>query len=363
LSLPKILFTGDIHIRLKNDRRYQRDLITFMQYLLTCVEQIKPDYVVIAGDLFDTKHPTTNELSLATSIISKVVLHTKLIVIPGNHDEPDNDDLHNTLQPMANLNINNLHILSTPDIYRFDGVDILAIPYIYRDKSQVLQELKDKHDAYTGENLIAVGHFWAENYMPIDPPPSEFVVTQAYMDSLDKVQIGILGHLHAYGQAHPKFFYTGSPYRITLGEQEAQKYMVLWDNGLKTIATPALPIRVLNFQSITQEDMSIENHIVVIKTKDLDIANMVAIDNLRRHFSAKNFVSVDLNLKKVQYRSREAENTTDTSLPAYIDDYTKRHDMLMQKQILLDLCGKIVSGQVTETTDYHTIKELNLEDL
>jgi DNA repair exonuclease SbcCD nuclease subunit len=363
LSLPKILFTGDIHIRLKNDRRYQKDLLTFMQYLLTCIDQIKPEYTIITGDLFDTKHPTTNELALATSIISKIVNNTKLIIIPGNHDEPDNDDLYNTLQPMANLNIKNLHILSTPDIYHFDGLDILAIPYIYRDKAQALQELKMKHDAYTGDNLIAIGHFWAENYMSVEPPASEFVVTQDYMSSLTKVQIGVLGHLHEYGQAHPKFFYTGSPYRITLGEQEAQKYMLLWDNGLKTIATPALPIKVLEFNKIMAEDMTLENHIIVIKTKDLDIANMVSIDNLRKHFSAKNFVSVDLNLKKIQYKANNLESTPDTSLPTYIDDYVKRHDLVQRKQLLIDLCSKIVAGQIADTTDYHTIKELYLEDL
>ena len=82
--IKTIFAFSDIHLRpLTRHVEYQEQ---FNKIILE-IERIKPDRVVIAGDIFHAKITITNELSQMISKLFKgIIKYSKLIIIPGNHD-------------------------------------------------------------------------------------------------------------------------------------------------------------------------------------------------------------------------------------------------------------------------------------
>lgn len=113
--INSIIATSDWHIRpIKRHDEYKEQFNKF----ITQVIKTKPDRVVIAGDLFHSKITVSNEM---TQIISKVLnvlaVHTKVIIIPGNHDAIINSNRVDSISPIVDM-------LNKPNIvyYKQSGV-------------------------------------------------------------------------------------------------------------------------------------------------------------------------------------------------------------------------------------------------
>lgn len=358
----KILWTGDVHIRLKDDPRYTKDLLSALRFILEQCEVNKPDLLVITGDLFETKHPTTAEMSLATKIFRRVLdLGAEIIFFPGNHDNPANEDLYHNLKPLENLGVKGLHIIEEPGLYSIKGFDALILPYVYQNRTEAMQTVKAAHDAYTGDKLYFLGHFWVDGYLEVIPPSSEFIVPLNYLQELTKCKMFLLGHIHNAGNVAPGVYYCGSPYRTTWGDFSQTKYIYLITDGIvQPIVTPVYPIRIVQFGGNVQEMMNITNTMVKIVADQLPVEKLPELHQLQKDLESRgNYVKVDLKLHGVQL-GENPDQDSPLTLDVFLDDYVKKNNLVPQQALITELCNQIVSGQITEDTHFSRIKELGL---
>lgn len=85
----KILHTGDWHIgRLLDQHSLIDDQRDALQAFLRIVDDVEPDVILIAGDLYDRAIPPREALELVDGVFTRLILddHIPVIVIGGNHD-------------------------------------------------------------------------------------------------------------------------------------------------------------------------------------------------------------------------------------------------------------------------------------
>jgi DNA repair exonuclease SbcCD nuclease subunit len=365
----RILSCADLHLKLKHDKRYKRDLITSLNFLVDTIESQKPEFFIVAGDIFDTKYPTATEYAVFTAFlnrISKLDVHT--ILIPGNHDTPNNSEEANTLKQFFNLKIDNLTVIHKPGIYNIYGLNILAIPYVHYDREEVLQMVKQLHDEYVGNDLILVGHFWVDSYK-IDNQDytqniHEFVVSEAYLKSLNKVKYYMLGHIHIGGRVFGNCYYLGSVFRTKTNETEPEKSILLFeDDKVTKIVSPAMGIKEVLISST--DDLNIDlsgitSTICHLKVKNLDIEFMSKINAVRKQLVDQgNYVYTDMDLKTIKFNA--VTNSKPENLSQFFTNWIKMNNLMAEETTIKTLIQGIINGNITEKTNFFDIKELNLK--
>lgn len=357
----KILHFGDLHIKLKQDKRYKKDLINIIRYILDVIKEERPDIVLAAGDIFDNKHPTPTESSLANAFIRRILdLGAELVLIPGNHDLPPQAGAHHNLHPLDNLKLKGLHVLSETDIYNVKGIDILAVPYVYLDQEAAKNRVKELHDSYAGQNLFLLGHAWVEGYMQVVPPSQEYVLSSQLIRSLHKVKYGAFGHIHHGGQIYGNFIYAGSPFRCSLGET-SDKYLYQWEDGIiKRFKTPALPILTIDYHSIPENIEEVTGHIIRLIAKNITVDVLPKISKLTDILTEKgNYVYTDVDLQKVTFAS--AQENTVLTIDQFAKDWLKKNDLVGYGKQIMAICNRIQSGEITSDTSPFDIPELEIK--
>ena len=362
----KMLLTADIHLKLKQDKRYKRDLVTTLKFLADTVEEEQPDIFIIAGDIFDTKYPTATEYALFTAFINRLSVQT--IIFPGNHDTPNNSEEANTLKQFFNLKIPNLSVFHKPGIYTVKGIDFLIIPYIHHNREEVLTEVKRLHDEYTGKELILLGHFWVDSYKVDNRDYSqnihEFIVTEAYLRALTKVKYYMLGHIHIGGQVFPNCNYPGAPFRTSLNEKEDKKFILRYDDqGITKIETPAIPITSIYIstpEQLNQDFSGIKERICQLSVSNLEMDFMAKINLLKKQLEDQgNYVYTSIDLKSVKFQS--VQSSKPTAMSDFFENYIKMNNLkdseLVFKQILQD----VINGSITDKSNFFDIKSLAIK--
>jgi len=99
--IKTIIAIADIHIRpLKRHEEFKEQFNKFIKEVI----KYKPDRVVIAGDLFHSKIIISNEMSqIMAKFLNTLSLHTKVIVIPGNHDAIINSNRLDSISPIVEM--------------------------------------------------------------------------------------------------------------------------------------------------------------------------------------------------------------------------------------------------------------------
>jgi exonuclease SbcD len=169
-------------------------------------------YVIVAGDVFNTRTPANIEREMFSDQISRLIDEgIKVIVIVGNHDV---GGLSNNLAPLKNISKDQLRIVIDPEILSLEeNVKLLCVPWLSKNKyncvnaneiTEVMEnkivELK-KELKFTDLNFF-VGHFTLEGgaigserfyYMGGDATiPFELLNDKIFTGGV------FLGHLHKY---------------------------------------------------------------------------------------------------------------------------------------------------------------------
>jgi exonuclease SbcD len=86
----KILITADWHIGKKlHNEDLSQDMILFFDWLLNTIKAEQIEYLLVAGDIFDTNNPSNEASRLYYSFLTRLsALKCKAIIIAGNHDSP-----------------------------------------------------------------------------------------------------------------------------------------------------------------------------------------------------------------------------------------------------------------------------------
>ena len=137
----RLIHTSDWHlgryfhgVHLTNDQSYV--LEQFCDY----VKDVRPDALVIAGDIYDRAVPPTDAVALLDDTLSKILLDYRVptIMIAGNHDSADRLHFGSRLLRKAGLYVYGVpSVLARPLILPDAYGDVAFLPLVYAEPSLV----------------------------------------------------------------------------------------------------------------------------------------------------------------------------------------------------------------------------------
>ena len=141
---PSFLAISDIHIGLNlyNQPELGADLRRLLSEACKLAVRLKVDYLVIAGDLYDTNKPTPDLIRSVRGEIEEARLHeVRVVGIAGDHDKPVHDESWTRISGIAPIN-------SVPQFAGRDYSD---------DPKQVMDEIRDSPNRLTAEWIFLHG--------------------------------------------------------------------------------------------------------------------------------------------------------------------------------------------------------------
>jgi DNA repair exonuclease SbcCD nuclease subunit len=194
----KILHTADLHLKKGEEQRLE-----IFTWLIQKAEELAVDYVVIAGDMFDSDTDAT----ILRPQIKKILRAAPLtfLIIPGNHDAT-------SFSKEYDYGNNVIQLVEKPfEIVERDRLTLCGIPYQDRRFNECIKNLPRDIDV-----VIAHGTLYDESFIYTMLDDEETRYMPMYPPHLENIARYVaLGHLHArsiekrYKNTH--VVYPGSP--------------------------------------------------------------------------------------------------------------------------------------------------------
>ncbi len=167
----KILHTSDWHLgKMLYGRRCHYEFKKFLLWLADEIEKQQADYLLVAGDIFDTTTPANSTQGLYYSFLHKVstTCCRHVVIIGGNHDSPSL--LHAPRKLLEHLNVTVVgsvssdpadEVLSLRDSQGNIELIICAIPFL-RDKDVRKAEAGETIDAKAQKLIQGIGKHYEQ---------------------------------------------------------------------------------------------------------------------------------------------------------------------------------------------------------
>ncbi len=265
----------------------------FRDALAKCVE-IRPDLILIAGDMFHVVRPSN--LTIQQTFREFASLRSKIdapvVIIGGNHDSPRSADTGCILDLLANL----------PGIYvahsqyeqiRLDDLDTSVFCLCHRALPH-LSSLKIEPDSASRRNIL-LAHGTVEGVVRHAYDLHELSRSQVISDDWDYIAFG---HYHCFTELAPNAYYSGSlEYASTSlwNETKVEKGFIEYDVDerklLKFHAVPTrdvIDLRTIDANGFTAPELNkiIEHRIGGIEGGHADKIVRLVIENLPRSVQA-----------------------------------------------------------------------------
>lgn len=212
----RLVHLSDLHLGFRQFQRTtpaginqrEADVAKSFTNAIDKVIALRPDVVLIAGDVFHTVRPTNPAILHAFTQFSRLVreLPDAIVVISaGNHELPRSSESTCILRLFAPLGIEVADQDARPLRFPDRGVSIFSVPEIDN------QRLTWDPDPSARYNLL-VAHAEVEGIHPDDRGPDDpaaLRVPKSVLDSPDWNYIA-LGHYHVYRKVGPNAFYSGA---------------------------------------------------------------------------------------------------------------------------------------------------------
>ena len=277
----KILITADWHIGKKlHNEDFCQDMILFFDWLLETINQQQIQYLLIAGDIFDTNNPSNEASRLYYSFLTRLsALKCKAIIIAGNHDSPSFIDVPKELLSEMDIavfgifpGIDNVEKIFVPlkDASGKEVAVVVAIPFLQdRFVRQVgegegAKEIADKikegmkrlfvqigaavKAKYPSIPIIGMAHLHAQGTEINDAERDIQIGNQEGIASkdLDQFDYLALGHIHiGHTVIKGKIQYASSPISLSFSENKYNHKVVMLQ---------------IEKNQITESDISVEKN-------------------------------------------------------------------------------------------------------
>lgn len=233
MCLYKIVTIADIHWGAISPSRLYSELLYFLEFLRTCPEELKPDLVVIAGDLFNDKLSLNSEsANKAFQFISELIFicdnrHIKIRIFQGTifHDNKQLRVLENQIGNIPDVKIFMENTLEET----LPGLHCLYCP----DETI---NIKDYYNKYINnlipENPINIGFFHGS----FDVILPDIVLQETEIESIENVVFEydkfsklingpiISGHFHNRSN-YNHLYYVGSYSRWAFNEDDPKGFL------------------------------------------------------------------------------------------------------------------------------------------
>ena len=285
----KLLHISDLHLGKsihgvalidQGDQSYWVD-----QFISLCAD-IRPDAVLIAGDVYDRSSPSAEAVSLLDHMLTKIAdLQIPVFMIAGNHDSGEKLSFAREILSRQDIHIvgrleEELTSITLEDTY--GPLHIWLMPYLFpsliaqkleddslRDYETAVRALLDRQNISSTERNVLIAHqnVTAQG-QEVERGGSESMVGgvgQIDYHTFDAFDYVALGHIHsAYPVGRPEVRYAGSPLYYHFDElKQKEKGPLLVEMGAKgqpihiepQIIKPLHPMRVISgsWKQVEQE--------------------------------------------------------------------------------------------------------------
>ena len=237
----RLVHLADIHLGF---RQYQRqtpaginqreyDVAKSLSRVIDAVIELRPDIVLIAGDVFHTVRPTNPAILhgfLQFSRLMQMLPDATVVMIAGNHDTPRTTETGCILGLFRGLGITVVDGVSKRISVPERDLMILAVPDMAQDKPALEPDPTAKYN-------VLLLHGEIEGVLPkygreLDRSTMEITKEELGADKWDYVA---LGHYHVYRPIAANAFYSGSlDYTSTnpWGELAEEREMAIGGKGI-----------------------------------------------------------------------------------------------------------------------------------
>jgi exonuclease SbcD len=293
-------------------RDYENSFNRIVDYCIS--ESI--DVFIQTGDLFESRNPLPEHMSIVDSCIKRLSNAGILtIIIMGNHDyRRSGVNFSSSITSLASNDYLNVRIILEPQVVTVDNggdsINILLVPY--RDKR--MYGGGTSHEASAGYNrhmesmiddisndnpTIAVGHNFYYEGSYNDYGGAEILADAKSFDGCEMIAMGHQHNFRIVRKKSPMTIYTGSMDKLNFGDSNIDKYFIDYDSLNKKI----------NFKKVQSRrliDASID--LVGIPISDIDEKLTSIVDD------------IDASDSIVRIRVRVDESSSSAVNKNYIED-------------------------------------------
>ena len=189
--MNRILHASDLHLSL-SEKDYT---LSVLEEIFTCAEQNNADYLLFAGDTFDSfsdaEKLRTDFRVKVNNFISNTKSGCRIIMIPGNHETHKQGS-----RKLASLDFGNITLVEEKpySFFELNNIEFFVIPYSGSYSDSFEWELPEKKSRFR----IAIAHASVSDlpYACIDKEDETSVLDMDFF-SYHKVDYAALGHIHS----------------------------------------------------------------------------------------------------------------------------------------------------------------------
>jgi exonuclease SbcD len=244
----RLLHTSDWHIgRALHGESLLEDQAWWLERLLDAVRDVRPDALVIAGDLYDRGVPPPDAVSLLDEFLTRAVsLEVPVVAIAGNHDSPERLCFGSRLLETRGVHLRGalgdcarpIEIPGKGWLYPVPFVDPEVVRGIEGDEdvrghaaatARILDRARGDAAARALPTVL-VAHAFAQG--AAESPDSERPLAvggsgAVPVETFAGFDYVALGHLHARQEVCARVHYSGSPLKYSFAEAAHEKAIVL----------------------------------------------------------------------------------------------------------------------------------------
>lgn len=352
----KLIHLSDLHIGKRvNEISMMEDQEYILQEILEKIAVLKPDAVLISGDVYDKSVPSAEAVTLFDDFLCSLAAQKlKVFIISGNHDSAERLAFGGRLVEEKGIYLSpvyNGHIAPITLVDEYGSIHFWMLPFIKPAHVKRFYP-QETIESYTDACAVAVRN------MKINPMQRnvllahQFVTGSATCDSeeisvggMDNVDAAVfsefdyvaLGHIHGpQNIGSERIRYCGTPLKYSFSESNHQKSITVVDLGEKnTLCVDTVPLipkhdmRQIRgtYDEITSRsfyrDTAVDDYLQITLTDEEDVPE--AVSRLRVIYP---------NLMKLVY------DNTRTRSAAVIDSAVD-----VQKKSQLQLFGELYEQQ------------------
>ena len=253
----KFLHISDLHIGKKfREMDFTEDQIYILNEIIRIVDDIKPDGIFIAGDIYDRSVPTANAVNLFDDFLTKLEKRRiQTFIISGNHDSPERLNFGKEIMGKNGIYIagsfkGKADRITLED--EFGSINIYLLPFV---KPSIVSNYLKEADTSTYEKAvkavieaaqidvnqrnILIAHQFVTN-QGVEPEQSDSELLS--VGGLDNIDVSVfapfdyvaLGHIHGpqkIGRENVR--YCGTPLKYSFSECNHKKSVTCIEIGNK----------------------------------------------------------------------------------------------------------------------------------
>ncbi|MEW5796368.1 MAG: DNA repair exonuclease [Candidatus Zixiibacteriota bacterium] len=231
----------------------QEDIIAAFVEAVDRIIELRPDYCIHSGDLFDSVRPYNSIMARAGRELHRLAAEAGIptILIAGNHDAPRQPHVGAAVEVFKQ--IRNLFVAASGRLekFRLGEVCFHALPHCLTTselKKQLALCLPDSDARYNVLVMHGVAAGMPEFSM------ADLGEQELPLDVMQRFNYTALGHYHNFCQVGPRAWYAGSTERLSQAEREVAKGFAVVD--LEPFNVEFLPVHSRGMVDLSEIDAS-----------------------------------------------------------------------------------------------------------